>query len=212
MYDDAVHYSSQNYEVAKGLPILIGVDTGLTPAAAFVQLTAMGQLVVFDELVTDDCSIQEFAFDKLRPYILNNYRGVDYEIVVDPENKRSQTDKKTAQDILRKAGLKVTLGKTQNPTERFEAVVYFLRRKDGFILTPNCPILREGFLSEYKYERVSSTVTGTKYKEKPEKNAHSHVHEALQYAALEYVGGKIYRRAVAQQQQFIGPASSVAGY
>ena len=212
MYDDKAHFSNYPYEVSKGIPIIIGMDTGLTPAAAFMQFTSAGQLVVFDEIVTEDCSIHEFAYDHLWPKLRNEYRGHKFEIVVDPENKRGQTDKKTARDILVKAGLPVSLGKSQNPAQRFESVVFFLRKKDGFVITDKCPVLRQGFLSDYKFEKVSTTVHGTKWKEKPEKNMASHVHEALQYGAMEFVEGKIFRKNVAKRQQFTKPACSTAGY
>jgi hypothetical protein len=212
MYDDKVHFTDKPFEVSKGIPIIVGMDTGLTPAAAFMQFTSSGQLVVFDEIVTEDCSIHEFAYDHLWPHIRNNYKGFKFEIVVDPENKRAQTDKKTARDILIKAGLPVSLGKSQNPAQRFESVVFFLRKKDGFLLTDKCPILRKGFLSEFKYDKVSTTVQGTKWKDKPEKNIYSHVHEGLQYGAMEFVAGNIFRKNVARKQQHTGPACPSAGY
>ena len=131
---------------------------------------------------------------------------------VDPENKRCQTDKKTAKDILIKAGFPVSLGKSNNPAQRFESVVFFLRKHNGFLLTGNTPTLRKGFISEFKFEKVSTTVQGTKWKEKPEKNIYSHVHEALQYGAMEFVEGKIFRKNVARQQTHTTPADSTAGY
>lgn len=212
MYDDKAHFTDKPFEVSKGIPIVIGMDTGLTPAAAFTQFTSSGQFVVFDELVTEDCSIHEFAYDVLWPHLRNHYKGFNIEIVVDPENKRSQTDKKTARDILIKAGLPVSLGKSNNTTQRFESVVFFLRKKDGFLITGKCPIIRKGFLSEFKYEKVSTTVKGTKWKEKPEKNIFSHVHEGLQYAAMEFVEGKIFRKNTARKSTHTGPADSSAGY
>lgn len=212
MYTDKVHFSDKPYEVSKGIPIIVGLDTGLTPAAAFMQFTSTGELVVFDELVSEDCSIHEFAYDILWPHIRNNYKGHRFEMYVDPENKRGQTDKKTAKDILIKAGLPVELGKTNNLAQRFESVVFFLRKQGGFRLTANCPVLRKGFISEFKYEKVSTTVQGTKWKEKPEKNIYSHIHEALQYGAMEFVEGKMFRKNVARHQSHTSPADSVAGY
>jgi hypothetical protein len=212
MYQDRMHFSDEAYEVKKGIPIIVGLDTGLTPAAAFMQLTTTGELVVFDEIVTEDCSIHEFAYDHLWPKIRNHYKGHRFEFYVDPENKRGQTDKKTAKDILTKAGFKVDLGKTNNWAQRYESVVFFLRKVKGFRLTPNVPVLREGFISKFRYEKVSTTVQGTKWKEKPDKNIYSHVHEALQYGAMEFVEGKIFRKNVAKKQQFTGPADSTAGY
>jgi hypothetical protein len=111
-----------------------------------------------------------------------------------------------------KAGLPVTLGRNNNVAERFEAMVYFLRKKDGFLITDKCPVLRKGFLSEFKYEKVSTTVQGTKWKDKPEKNIYSHVHEAAQYAAMEFTAGKIFRKNVAHKQQFTQPGCAEAGY
>jgi hypothetical protein len=212
MYDDKAHYTSKPFEVSKGIPIVIGLDTGLTPAAAFTQFTASGQLVCFDEVVTEDCSIHEFAYDYLIPLLRNKYNGHQIEIVVDPENKRSQTDKKTARDILIKAGLPVQLGKTNNLAERFESVVFFLRKKDGFLITDGCPVLRKGFISEFKYEKISTKVQGTTWKDKPVKNIYSHVQEALQYAAMEFTAGKIFRKNVAHTQTYTTPADTTAGY
>lgn len=212
MYDDKAHFSDKPFEVSKGIPIVIGMDTGLTPAAAFTQFTSSGQFVIFDELVTEDCSIHEFAYDHLWPKLRNEYKGHRFEIVLDPENKRGQTDKKTARDILVKAGFPVTLGKTNNPAQRFESVVFFLRKKDGLVVTANCPIIRKGFLSEFKYDKVSTTVQGTQWKEKVTKNIYSHVHEGLQYAAMEFVAGKIFRKNVAKRAKHTGPADSSAGY
>ena len=212
MYNDKIHYSDKPYEVKKGIPIIVGVDTGLTPAAAFMQLTTTGELVVFDEVVTEDCSIHEFCYDHLWPLIRNKYKGFNFEFYVDPENKRGQTDKKTAQDIMKKSGLPVHLGKTNNPAQRFESVVFFLRKVNGFTLTDGVPILRKGFISEFKFEKVSTTVQGTKWKDKPEKNIYSHVQEALQYGAMEFVEGKIFRKNVAKKQTFTGPACSTSGY
>ena len=212
MYDDKAHHSDKPFEVSKGIPIVVGMDTGLTPAAAFTQFTSSGQLVCFDELVSEDCSIHEFAHDILWPHIRNHYQGHRFRIVLDPENKRGQTDKKTARDILIKAGLPVELGRTNNPAQRFESVVFFLRKKDGFVLTDQCTVLRKGFLSEFRFDKVSTTVQGTKWKDKPEKNIYSHVHEALQYAAMEFVEGKIFRKNTAKRQQFTGPGDNLAGY
>jgi len=211
MYQDRVHFSDKEYEVKKGIPIVVGVDTGLTPAAAFMQLTSTGELVVFDEIVTEDCSIHEFVEDHVWPLIRNKYKGHRIEFYVDPENKRGQTDKKTAKDIMIKGGLPVSLAKTNNVAQRFESVVFFLRKLKGFRLH-NCPILRKGFISEFKFEKVSTTVQGTKWKEKPEKNIYSHVHEALQYGAMEFVEGKIFRKNVARKQLHTTPADSTAGY
>ena len=106
----------------------------------------------------------------------------------------------------------MTLGKTNNPAQRFESVVFFLRKRNGLIVTPKCPIIRKGFLSEFKYDKISTTVKGTVWKDKVTKNIYSHVHEGLQYAAMEFVQGKIFRKNVARRALHTGPADNTAGY
>lgn len=214
-YDDKVH---SNAELAvdwplKGLPILVGIDLGLDPAAAFCQMTPTGQLIVFDEIVTEDCSIEEFIEDYLRPKLYNEYRGCRYEIFIDPAGvARSPNDKKSAMDIFRQNRIPVRTASTNEPLARREAVNYFLRRLKKFYIDPNkCPVLRRGFISEYKYELVATTVRGASYKEKPEKNQYSHVHDGLQYAALACHGNSVFKKS-AKRTSSHGPADSTAGY
>jgi hypothetical protein len=59
---------------------------------------------------------------------------------------------------------------------------------------------------------MSTTVQGTQWKEKVTKNIYSHVHEGVQYAAMEFVAGKIFRKNVARKQKFTRPADNTAGY
>jgi len=197
----------------KGIPILVGIDLGLDPAAAFCQMSPTGQLIVFDEISTEDVSIEEFIDDYLRPKLYNEYRGFKYEIFIDPAGTaRSPNDKKSAMDIFRKGRIPVRTASTNEPLARREAVNWFLRRIDKFYLDPmKCPTLRKGFISEYKYELISTTVRGTSFKEKPEKNSYSHVHDALQYAALACHGNSIFRKAK-RRISSQGPADPTAGY
>ncbi|NIV46839.1 MAG: hypothetical protein GWN46_08530, partial [Gammaproteobacteria bacterium] len=41
--------------------LVIGLDFGLTPAAAFLQRSQLGQWKAIDEIVTEDTSTVEFA-------------------------------------------------------------------------------------------------------------------------------------------------------
>ncbi|GAG81606.1 unnamed protein product, partial [marine sediment metagenome] len=85
-YNDRLHSSddiSADWPL-KGVPMLVGIDLGLDPAAAFAQMTPTGQLIVFDEIVTEDCSIEEFIEDHLRPKLYSEYRGFQFEIFIDP--------------------------------------------------------------------------------------------------------------------------------
>lgn len=205
-YKDAVHFSERPLKPINGVPIIIGLDLGLTPAAAFTQLSPTGQMLVFDELVTQDCSIQKFLEDILKPHIHNNYSQFNYELVIDPSGliTRSQNDAKAAEAYVRESGLPYHAATTNNVVKRREAVVYFLRKQDGFVVGPECKVLRKGFITGYCYEkkRLSIAVGNPQYKEKPEKNIYSHVHDATQYAALDHSEGRTTRRVKKLRRHF----------
>ena len=212
-YDDSTHCTKHEIEPQKGVPMVIGMDLGLMPACAFTQLTPEGKFLVVDEIVTEDCSIQAFCEDYLWPKIRNDYAGFNFYLVIDPAAvARSQNDAKAAWEIIKEAGLPYRTAKSNNPTARREAVVHFLRQQDKFHLSPKCKVLRKGFISEYKFEKLRASQTEM-FKEKPEKNLWSHIHDGLQYAALEASGGRVYRRkAKPVEDIYSTPASAVAGY
>ena len=213
-YQDQYHFSETTIKPIKGVPIIIGMDLGLTPAAAFTQLTPTGEMLVFDELVTEDCSVQRFLEDYLKPHISNHYSEFDYTLVIDPSAMatRSQNDAKAAEYYIQQAALPYRPGVTNNWTKRKESVVYFLRKLKGFRLGPNCLYLRKGFISEYKFEkrRVAMIAGNTNplFKEKPDKNIYSHIHDALQYACLEHSEGRGAKRKKRLAQQTTRSRSS----
>lgn len=195
---------------------------GNTPAAAFTFQDMDGKLVCFDEIVTEDCSLQEFAQERLWPLINTKYPWIknNFSCVIDPAaQQRSMNDAKAGMEILKEAGLPIRLAKSNSPTDRREAVTYFLLRKDKFRLSPECKMLRRGFISEYKYEERRA-ISGAQFKEKPMKNIYSHVHDALQYAAMEYEGVKKRRAGFFSSNRLLNgsnqntyiPASQVGGY
>lgn len=212
-YQDTIHCADKDFEPMSGVPIIIGMDLGLTPAAAFMQLTPKGQLQIFDELVTEDCSIRKFCEDYLRPKLLNDYPGMQYHLIIDPAaTTRSQNDAKSAADIIRQAGFPYRTARTQNEMARREAVNYFLLKQGGLVISPRCRVLRKGFISEYKYEEIRSAQS-KRFKEKPEKNIYSHVHDGLQYGALELSEGRVSKRKPKRPpRNAVRPADMVAGY
>lgn len=210
-YQDNIHYAKKDLQLLRGIPLVIGIDVGLTNAASFTQLSSTGSLNVLDELVADDCSVEKFAEDYLWPKIRNEYPTSDFYLVCDPAAwHRSQNDKQAAADILRKAGFKLKPAHTNNPLARREAVSHFLDRRDGFFLSGKCPVIRKGFISEYKFEKRGKATQ--LFKETAEKNFYSHPHDALQYAALEHRGGRGLNRVVAEKSDYYGVVDSVAGY
>jgi hypothetical protein len=221
-FKDALHTAKNKHQPLKGLPLIIGMDLGLTPAAVITQLTPMGEILVLDELVTEDCSIEKFCEDILKPFLVNHYSRYKYTLIVDPSaTKRSENDMRSACQVIKAAGLPFRTGLTNNWTKRKESVVHVLRKINGLILNPNCTMLRKGFISEYHFEKkrvaLSAGNSDPRFHEKADKNIYSHIHDALQYAVMELTGGRTAkgRRKPSTNRQTDttnGPADSSAGY
>jgi len=185
-YRDAVH--CQEFSLLPGLPIHVGIDFGLTPAAVFGQRTVMGQWRWHSELVTEDMGAVRFA-QQLRQVMHERYPDCAFgNITGDPAGDiRSQTDEKTAFQILRAANIPARPAPTNDFIKRRESVAVCLGRlidgQAGLMVHPQCTILRKAMAGGYNYKRVQ--VTGEeKYRDVPDKNRYSHVAEAGQYMML----------------------------
>lgn len=184
-YSDDIHCKPA--EPTQGLPIVLGLDYGLTPAATFCQITPRGQFKVIDELTSEDMGIRQFAQDVLKPHIAQNYRDFEFIAVGDPAGtSRSDTDEKTCFQILAEEEINAIPAHTNAFLARREAVARFMGRlidgQPGFMMDPKCRMLRKGFNGGYAYKRVN--VGGERYRDVPDKNSSSHPQDALQYAAL----------------------------
>jgi hypothetical protein len=210
-YRDKVHCATEDIVPDPRLPIMIGVDIGLHGnAAVFCQLTPTGTLYVFDELFTEGQSVTEFVTDTLKPHIFAKYFNFNSQLIVDPAAKaRGQTNKKSAYDIFVENDLPIECAETNDFVARKEAVTWFLAKHEGFLLSPDCHMLRRGFISQYKYETVRGT---DRLKEKAEKNRWSHNHDALQYACLKIKRFKTRPRRRIDWDNDYKPGCSRAGY
>ena len=184
-YNDDIH--CRVIDPIPDRPLLVGLDYGLTPAAVICQLSARGQLLVLDELCSEDMGISQFARDVLKPHLQTNWAGYQYSAVGDPAgNRRAESDEKTCFMELAEQGIAATPAMTNDFTARREAVAkYLLRLTDGkpaLVVSPKCVNVRKGFMGGYCYRRLQ--VGGEKYRDVADKNKYSHPHDALQYVAL----------------------------
>jgi hypothetical protein len=107
-FKDPVH--AAEFEVTDKLPLYIGIDFGLTPAATIAQRSPMGQWRVHSELVSEDMGAVRFS-EVLRRVMNERYKGFTFaKITGGPAGDvRAQTEEVTQFQILRKAGTPVWL-------------------------------------------------------------------------------------------------------
>ena len=199
MFSDEVHLAKEPILPVPGVPIVVGMDFGLTPAAVFCQ-HVRAKWVILHELVAQDMGIVRFA-ELFRMEAAQRFPGASLQVYGDPAGDyRAQTDERTPFQILRSAGIKAYPAGNNDVALRLEAVSTALNRlvdgQPGFLVDPRCVNLLKGFRGGYQYRRMQ--VSGAdRYEERPDKNKFSHVHDALQYALI---GGGEGRSIMGQTQ------------
>jgi hypothetical protein len=185
MFVADTHVSKEEIPVADGVPLYIGLDFGLTPAAVFGQ-KVRGRWLILQEIVAFDMGIVRFA-ELLRAEIATRYNNLEVNIFGDPAGDfRSQTDESTPFQILRGAGLTARPTNSNDVSLRIESVSSVLNRMvdglSGILIDFRCKELVKGFEGGYQYRRLQ--VSGERYEDKPLKDRYSHIHDAMQYLML----------------------------
>ena len=186
MFASDVHIAKEEIPVAAQVPVYVGIDFGLTPAAVFAQ-KVRGRWFVQSEIVAIDMGIVRFA-EVLRNELSTRFAAASEVIIYgDPAGDfRAQTDESTPFHILRGAGLRAFPAPSNSVDLRLEAVSSQLTKmvegKPALLIDRRCPQLIKGFEGGYAYKRIE--VSGERYADKPDKNMFSHVHDAAQYLFL----------------------------
>lgn len=191
-YREDVNVSDEDLEPIPRVPLIVGMDFGLTPAAVIGQVTPRGQVRILEELVTESMGAERFGAELLR-LIRRRFKRVDLieRWTGDPSgDSRAQTDEKTVFDILRALGIPAQRAYTNDLGDRIDAVnqaiATMVGGEPGLLLSPRCHVLRRALGGGYRYRRM--LVSGhDRYEDKPDKNngnEFSHVAEALQYMLL----------------------------
>jgi hypothetical protein len=200
-YVDSTHASHEPLEPIAGIAIIVGIDFGLTPAAAFGQILPDGRWRVIDELVTERMGIINFS-KELNRKINRDYRGFEFEFYGDPAGTgESQNDEQSPFDILIANGIPAEPAADNNdPLIRREALYQPLTRlidgKLGMQISKSCTMIRKALSGGYCYKKMA-VVGEERYHEKPDKNRYSHIGEAIEYMAL---GGGEGERLVEAKQ------------
>jgi hypothetical protein len=186
-FDRDTHVAKQtlNHIKLQTHPLIIGMDFGLTPACTINQVDAQGRLLTFADLVSDGMGTLRFCREKLKPLLVNRFPGMNVLIVGDPAGQqRAQTDERSVFDILRAEGFRVISAKSNSVVARINAVDKMLTRsvdgKPAHLIDPCCTALISSLRGGYRYKIRQNGDRD----DKPEKNHHSHIADAHQYACL----------------------------
>ena len=192
-YDDTT--MSADLEPVKGIPINIGLDFGLTPAAIFAQKMPNGRWHILHELVTFDIGLERFC-SYLKSELEMRFAGYDTFVWGDPAGmQRDQIFKTTAFSHLKTHGIMAQPTATNDFRTRREACAIPMGRlidgKPGFMVNRKCQRLRKSLAGGYHFKRVAIGAGQERFKDTPNKNEHSHVGDAVGYCLL---GGGEHRR------------------
>ncbi len=187
-FQDRLHVAGADLPVLVGVALTIGLDAGLNPAAVLGQHSPNGQWRVLDELVGETGMGPMRFGDMLAQRLRERFPGVrTIHAWADPSAAYGADTRGGEQswiEIVRaKTGIPIRPAPTNRLIPRLEAVRKPLSRlidgQPGFLMSPRCVILREGFNSGYRFRKMN--VQEERYDDEPEKNRFSHPHDSLQY-------------------------------
>jgi hypothetical protein len=181
-----IHIIDETPSPTPGLPMLIGIDWGLTPAAVIGQYEE-GVLTIFREIIELNMGALRFlekVTTELRLlYPTHSNFKKNWKCFADPAGQsKSQSDESTCFQEASKY-FNVTPGPIAWE-ERRNSVVRFLMKLDrgapAFqVYGRDCPMIVKGFKGGYRFSDKAIDVEPNKIR--PIKDAYSHPHDALQY-------------------------------
>lgn len=213
-FNQQVHVARETIEWKPDLDVVVGVDFGRTPAAAWMQ-TWGGRWFVLGEYYLEDVSADTFA-PALRREMTKRMPGLDWarvRLFGDPAGSfRGQASDVTPIQVFRKHQMMVVEARAAlRWTVRKEMMDQVLARMvggfPGILLDPSCRMLISGFGGGFKW-RTAAGRDGQVTLDEPVKNMYSHPMDALCYGlggageALEAtVGSNVPRRVETRVSQ-----------
>lgn len=207
-FNDALHVAPGALMPVRGIPVEIGLDAGMTPAAVLGQRMPGGTWHILDEIVTEHAGAIRFSRMLVQLLQEPRYEGVTVSRCWADPSAAYGADKAEGESswielVAEHTGLIVQAAPTNALIPRLEAVRHTLTQlidgQPAFLLASRCKALRKGLNAGYRYKRrVVGNVESTD--DVPEKNADSHPQDALQYL-LSGGGGdvEIHRRQDARR-------------
>ena len=199
-YQEDVHVSPVPLAFSPELPVVIGLDFGLTGAMVVGQPRAEGAgLDILREFHAQGRGAKRWSLDAKAWLMLQCpwLRGLEkwahlVHVFADPAGEqRAGTDEQTPVKIWRANGWPVKLARTNDPRMRIEVVDALFGKlvagAPALRIDKKCEKLIAGLRGKYQYAR-NDQGQGEEYDELPKKDQWSHVQDGAQYLVMEYGG------------------------
>lgn len=183
-FSEQDHTSKAPLKAIDGWEIVVGLDFGRDPAAAFMQVVN-GQWRMLSELIGDNESAALFA-PKVKRHLAEKYPGFRVSFSGDPRGADgTQSTETTAYDVFLAQGMRVYPATTDNnPQMRRSAVETVLSRRNGLVIDPRCLVAKTGFAGGHHYPKIKVRGMTGLYSDKPSKGRYSHIIDAVENALL----------------------------
>ena len=181
-YNDELH-SIEKIDIDKDEIIYLGVDYGTVCPAILISQFVRGQIRCIAEFIGDYLSIDSLYTSAVKPFLNQYCQDCKIVAIGDP------ADTYDGRAQLANHGIIVEPSRTNKVDDRINSVKDLLDRlinkKPRLLISRSgCSNLRDGFLGEYHYRRLS-VVNAEKYVDYPDKtHPYSDIHDCLQYIAI----------------------------
>ena len=196
----SLHVSEKPIPRVDSAELLIGIDlSGLTIGAVYGQFVGR-QLQIIAEQLEENVSNAQWATRQKQKMSEIGIGDIGYRGWADPVAGHGQAgddEARSSLEILEGHELFFDPAPTNDPTTRRDGLAELLQRLDegvpAIVVSCDCQYLVEGLEGAYHYAKKRGSQH--EYKDKPEKNDHSHVVESLEYLVLGFMLGKHVLRA-----------------
>lgn len=189
LFNEDWHVAKRPLTADPRYPLVLGIDFGRTPACAICQYwSAIDRWVVLAELVEDNASAAMFG-PQLKLYLEQRFRGLAVTAWCDPAgDQQSQATEDTPIRILRAAGIPVQPCSSNSAELRRAALDGPLKRMATVggpcvLVSPDVERTIAALTGGFCFQKLQASGEA-RYSDRPLKNMHSHIGEALQYALL----------------------------
>lgn len=198
-WDDERNMASAPVPVIRELPVIVGIDGGLTARAVYMQERGDGQLRILRETSIEPAGMAVLGQRMLAVEALPEFEGCQFIYRCDPAmlaGEETEGETSDRQALAKGLGREVLPAPSQNPDQRRDAIRAKLRHacldgSPGLIVDPRCKTIRRGANETFHYRKIA----GTDDYGQIAKTLDGHTCEAAEYGAL-VCGTAVARRRV----------------